>query len=332
MSSKMTLPLVSAENFFSDYHGRPVHCLRDILRFFRETGRKIIFLAGDSSFDNVHWIFPRGSRPFQFLQTPEAFLDDASSAQPKFTAPALNGYEHVFSPVKTVNGECPMMSMDVCYWVNYWLVQRGLTEYVAVNCAVEESTIEMRKHVLPRQDTLIQHFFCDGDILILSMGGNDVALRPLPSTQWAVAKMMLSPKCVLGASHGSVTHFRQLFKTDVEAYIVSILSHARPRVVIPCFIYALDENPNAPSWAGLLLQLLGYNMFPSILQSRMRAIYEQTTAKIEISGACVLPLTLSDALDGKDTNDYINRVEPSVQGGNKMGAFLVDQIKQAVGN
>ena len=37
-------------------------------------------------------------------------------------------------------------------------------------------------------------------------------------------------------------------------------------------------------------------------------------------------MPLFEVLDGKNTSDYCQRVEPSAAGGEKMGAFLVEKI------
>jgi hypothetical protein len=37
----------------------------------------------------------------------------------------------------------------------------------------------------------------------------------------------------------------------------------------------------------------------------------------------VVPVPLFEALDGKNTDDYVQRVEPSVQGGRKMAKLLL---------
>ena len=48
--------------------------------------------------------------------------------------------------------------------------------------------------------------------------------------------------------------------------------------------------------------------------------------KISIQGSEVIPLPLFNVLDGKNTSDYVARVEPSSQGGRKMAEFLLDTM------
>ena len=47
------------------------------------------------------------------------------------------------------------------------------------------------------------------------------------------------------------------------------------------------------------------------------------TCSIEIEGVPVLPVPLFRVMDGKDSEDYAERVEPSSQGGRKMAREAV---------
>ena len=51
-----------------------------------------------------------------------------------------------------------------------------------------------------------------------------------------------------------------------------------------------------------------------------------TNRNIHIPGTQVIPVPLFHALDGKTTNDYVARVEPSSQGGRKMAEYILDMI------
>jgi hypothetical protein len=50
-------------------------------------------------------------------------------------------------------------------------------------------------------------------------------------------------------------------------------------------------------------------------------------SKIRIKGSQVIPVPLFNVLDGKRSEDYIARVEPSAVGGRKMAEFLLDMIE-----
>ncbi|CAD7959817.1 unnamed protein product [Amoebophrya sp. A120] len=108
--------------------------------------RALIFLAGDSSLDNKFWLGQR--------------------------AQALNGYENIILP--------PLMKQDVCFWINSYLIRKNLHANTAcVNCAVEASSLSSRAFgVLHKQDAIIQKSLTPKDTLIVSIGGNDIALVP----------------------------------------------------------------------------------------------------------------------------------------------------------
>jgi hypothetical protein len=76
----------------------------------------------------------------------------------------------------------------------------------------------------------------------------------------------------------------------------------------------LDEAPTS-SWAGLALECLGYNRTPEKLQTLIRRAFEEATSKINITGCEVVPVPLFNVMDGKNSRDYVQRVEPSSQGG-----------------
>jgi hypothetical protein len=50
-------------------------------------------------------------------------------------------------------------------------------------------------------------------------------------------------------------------------------------------------------------------------------------SKIRITGSQVIPIPLFNVLDGKRSEDYIARVEPSAVGGRKIAEFLLDVIE-----
>ena len=90
-------------------------------------------------------------------------------------------------------------------------------------------------------------------------------------------------------------------------------------------IYYPDEYA-AGGWADGALACLCYNRMPSKLQCAIRKVFEHATSQIRIPGTEVLPFALHSVLDGKNTNDYVQRVEPSVIGGQKMAKALMDTI------
>ena len=81
------------------------------------------------------------------------------------------------------------------------------------------------------------------------------------------------------------------------------------------------------SWANRVLSLVGYDRNPAKLQSIIRRVFEEATRKIAIPGSEVIPVPMFETLDGSDTSDYEERVEPSVGGGMKLAKTFLRIIE-----
>ena len=91
--------ILSPSHYYSNYYGHTISHLRHVHGRLRAQGaQQLVFLAGDSSLDNKHWLFDGGTSKGD----PAIMFDDS------FTAPALNGYEDILVP--------PRMVQDVAYW------------------------------------------------------------------------------------------------------------------------------------------------------------------------------------------------------------------------
>jgi hypothetical protein len=128
-------------------------------------------------------------------------------------------------------------------------------------------------------------------------------------------------------------HFRRLFGREVQNYIKSLTSTTKPAAVIVCMIYQPLESPycTEKSWADAQLKALKYDSTPQKLQAAIRSMYKEATAKIEVDGVKVVPLPLYEVMDGKEAADYVERVEPSVEGGKKMSEKIVEVALQVLG-
>ncbi len=109
----------------------------------------------------------------------------------------------------------PKSVCDVTFWLNFLLDQRhqqssqgnltdGLNEsvtYAAINTAVEATTLNERSWIkLRSQDVFIRDNIRSEDVLIVSIGGNDIALAPTPCTIFSMAGLLCLPEsCV---NHG----------------------------------------------------------------------------------------------------------------------------------
>ena len=317
---------IDASRFYGEYHGHKVVHLEVLLPKLRESSDALIWTAGDSSLDNKYWF-----------------------SDPR---PAVGPYRQVLRP--------PTMNADVTYWLNALAEEQHSSgnqpRMYAINTAVEATTLNERRFRLRAQDKFLRDNIQSNDVLIVSVGGNDVAMAPTPCTILSILSMVHMPLsclesgCILGtmpcdeyccgcgpAAMGSCCcafpccfgYLVHLFGTRVQKYIERILPpHGnKPKKILVCMYYYLDKNPT-PSWAGCALQCLGYNSTPQKLQTLIRRAFEEATSKIEIPGSKVIPVPLFNVLDGENSRDYVARVEPSSQGGRKMAEYLLDVIHQ----
>ena len=148
--SGTTHEAVDASRYYNEYHGHPYDQLSTVVRSLRTQGKRLVWLAGDSSLDNKYWF---------------------SEAHP-----AVNGYEHILRP--------PEMKADVCYWLNKQAAEtHGGPPLACVNTALEATALNDRSRgQLWMSDKLIRDNIGSEDVLIVSVGGNDVALQPVRST------------------------------------------------------------------------------------------------------------------------------------------------------
>lgn len=310
-------------NFYDEYYGHKIEDLETITEYFRDLkgqDSNLIFLAGDSSLDNKNW-FSQASR-------------------------ALNGYETILDP--------PDSKKDVCYWVNKGLVERNLgSKMTCINGAVEESSIGTRAcgH-LQTHDKFIQQNIRNDDILVVSVGGNDIALKPNCCTILNAAMLLYTQNaksiqkscgqplscddyccgCCCGCWSNCIAwpcgygYFLHLFKTRAKAYVSNLVAKTKPKKVLICMIYYVDEKETG-SWADTSMSALGYNKRPEDLQMLTRMIYEHGTRNIKIDGIEIVAVPFFTVMDGRTSSDYCERVEPSAQGGNKLAQIILDAIE-----
>jgi hypothetical protein len=296
---------IHADSYHGTYHGvtdSHLSILHDALR--ERAGDGIIFLAGDSSLDNKYWL----------------------ASEDRARAP--RGYRDVLRPAR--------MARDVNYWLNYECEKQG-RNMTALMTAVEESSLRDRDYPQGRaplrQDRFIRDHLTADDVLVVSVGGNDIALTPSVRTIVAMAGIAyVWPQFMVaqGIAPG-MAHLRHLFKTQIEAYVAYLVGTTRPRAVVVCMIYHPSTDAASPSWANMPLGALGYNRNPRVLHTAIAALYRDATSQICIPGhpsLPVLPLALAGVLDGSVASDYVSRVEPSATGGHKMALAILRCIKR----
>lgn len=297
-SSTMSSGTINMDSFYGQYHGHAANHLIQLIRFFRQRDKKpLIFLAGDSSLDNKYWL------PSNQVE------------------PATNGYENILSP--------PSMKPDIAYQVNRQLRKHRMN-YIAVNCAIEESTIKCRDESLKDQDRVILNNITNEDILIVSVGGNDIALSPTISTIWnmVILNYLNSTETIQNRpdSAWGMSYFVNMFKDKLRSYVLKLIGTKRPKKILVCAIYFPDSHMTG-GWADRTLGFLGYNSNPDKLQEVIRQIFTNAISQIKIDGSEVIPVPMYEAMDGSDSNDYVQRVEPSIQGGNKLAKLFVSKIQ-----
>eukprot|EP00854_Cymbomonas_tetramitiformis_P017465 gene17465-20792_t len=165
--SEPALPTVPAARYYDEYHGHKIRDLNLVHRVLRRDeleneqqadlttdpntstrGRPLIWTAGDSSLDNKFW-FPD-------------------------SAPSIGDYAQILSP--------PISVQDVTFWLNVITAEAGLP-YAAINTAVEATTLGSRcGGRLLDQDKFLRDNVRAEDVVVVSVGGNDIALAPAPCT------------------------------------------------------------------------------------------------------------------------------------------------------
>eukprot|EP00746_Dinoflagellata_sp_MGD_P165276 gnl/MRDRNA2_/MRDRNA2_94450_c0_seq1.p1 gnl/MRDRNA2_/MRDRNA2_94450_c0~~gnl/MRDRNA2_/MRDRNA2_94450_c0_seq1.p1 ORF type:complete len:357 (-),score=61.14 gnl/MRDRNA2_/MRDRNA2_94450_c0_seq1:373-1443(-) len=304
---------INAGSFYEEYHGHQVKHLQVLhSEMAGQSPRpQFIFLAGDSSLDNKHWFFDNRV----WKEKKEQMFEES------FTDHAINGYEDVLTP--------PRMVKDVSYWLNDLACKNfGQRKVVTMNASVEESTLEDRRHDLLPQDKFIRDHITNNDFLVLSIGGNDIALRP---SHWTIANMFMltrSPQFLVGIDWApGMKYFEDMFHNGIEELVKRMVpGSCKPKKVLVCVLYFLDEQPGG-SWADFVLSKLGYDKDPKKLQTVISNLFDRLSKRgFNVPGTIVEVFPLFKVLDGKDSNDYVQRVEPSVSGGRKMAAALLQNL------
>jgi len=134
--------LLRTGEYYANYHGHQLDHLELVLNGLKENGHtSVVYLAGDSSLDNKHWLFdPWFSKE-----------DKKQYSNPLVASFAVNGYENILRN--------PRMVKDICFWMNYYQHQLHLSNpelrSCTINTSIEESTLGDREDNLLPQDEFI---------------------------------------------------------------------------------------------------------------------------------------------------------------------------------
>jgi len=289
--------VVPALAFYRTYHGHSVEHLRLLHAHLPQPHR--VWLVGDSSLDNKFWL-----------------LDTAAPL------PAENGLAALLAP--------PLSYPDIAHHLNA-LLARARLPFAALNAAVEESALceRARGRMLP-QDALVAEAARPGDVVVACCGGNDVVLKPSLALVAALAALLAcaSQAALAAGTATGLAHFVDLFCAQYGAFLRRVCARA-PSLCVVCMVYyPLEAVPGSgASWADASLALLGYSRAPEALQRVMRAVFEHAVRRIALPpGTRLAPLALYDVLDARCPGDYVQRVEPSAQGGLKIARAIVQLV------
>ncbi|BFZ60291.1 hypothetical protein YB2330_001327 [Saitoella coloradoensis] len=305
LNSKMSK--ISTLVFYANYNGHLLLHLSALHTHLRSQNptRPVIFFAGDSSLDNKHWLFTREKTD------PAAYEDERCAGR------APEAYEDLLEPARSIK--------DVAWHLNNEINPVA----VVLNTAIEATTLGARSNTLLAQDEFIRDNITPIDYLVVSVGANDIVLAPSMSTITHMATMLFSPTSLINTGHApGMGYFVHMFRDEVAAYVNKLVSKTKPKAVVVCMIYNPGPPTSSGGWADYSLQKLGYDTNPAKLQAAIRKVYELGTKEIKIEGVKVVPCLLAEVLDGKDERDYVQRVEPSVEGGRKMAQLLGRVVKE----
>ena len=198
-----------------------------------------------------------------------------------------------------------------------------------MNTAVEESALADREgwSGLLAQDRLLRDHLTAEDALVVCVGGNDIALRPSLGVIFNLGALtFLTPRGLIDNGYApNLRYFTHTFCNRIKSFVEKLCEAQKPRVVLLCWLYFLDETPGG-SWCDGVLHTLGYDSDPGKVQEIIRHTFEEGVRKIQIPGTTTLHLPFYEVMDGKNTDDYVQRVEPSVQGGEKMAAAILKEL------
>lgn len=287
-SNPDSIPLIDAKDFYTNYFGHPPYFLKQLITT-KPSHVPTIYLVGDSTLDNKYWI-PN---------------HEEDHPNPHFRA--------------------ALSTNVLCRDISYWLARLyDWQAYTPMNCAVEQTTLRQRlKNGLYPQDELVRDHIDERDVLVVSLGGNDIALEPTLPTILAVLGSVY-----LGGEWG-MSSLKHLFRDQLQRYISQLISKRKPRLIVVCMLYFPDETVR-PSWAGTVLRLLSYNSSPRRLQGAVERVYERAVKNITVEGCHVVFAPFFSVLDGKTSAHYVERAEPSEEGGRLMAELLKRVIDGAL--
>ncbi|KAH7395354.1 hypothetical protein DE146DRAFT_679082 [Phaeosphaeria sp. MPI-PUGE-AT-0046c] len=286
--------------------------------------------APDHKINRAKFYFEYKGHPLSDLAT---FLDITRAERPGKPIVYLAGdssLDNKFWLHKSIEDINPIPKPDVSFWLNHLLGERA----TCINTAVEESMIRERSQQLISHDEFIRDNMTSDDVLIVSVGGNDVAFKPNACTIFNMLRLAwLTPRRNLeNGTASALGYFKNMFCDQVQEYVAKMTAKTKPRAVIVCMIYyPLEAQHGQSSWSDKQLTALRYDSDPGQLQAAIRAMYRIATCEIRVEGTRIVPCALYDVMDGKSGDDYTERVEPNEEGGRKMAMRFMESLDEVLG-
>lgn len=275
--------MLDVEKYYSTYYG---HTYEDLVLLLKSFKNNKIFLAGDSTLDNKSWL-----------------------EGPNVTS--VNEYRELLESMRP----------DISYHINK-LCQNQNLPFTSINCAVEEAGIT-DKNNLNVQDRFIRDNITSEDILVVSLGGNDLVLKKIMTIIGELFGILFvkSTEDILANFKDYIPNIIELFTIKLQAYITELTSINKPKQVIVCGMY-YPCKVVSESWANNMLNILRYDTEYNKIHTIIDIIYKECICKLNN----VTPLSLSDVLDYTSSDDYVARVEPSETGGKKIAQAIINSI------
>lgn len=114
---------------------------------------------------------------------------------------------------------------------------------MTINTAVEETTLGARKRQVLGHDKLCSEYVGKEDVVICSVGGNDIALRPSPTTQQKLVQLLsASPQDLQEGKTDALEYFVDMFKNRIEDYLTRVVGKNMPSKILVCMIYYPAEK------------------------------------------------------------------------------------------
>ena len=272
---------ITPDKFYSDTNGHSPKYLQTICNKFRQN-KNFVFLAGDFTLDN-------------------------KKAISKYVE-AVNGYEEILHPPESIP--------DITFHLNTFSSKLD-NKNLIINCTTGNNTLNEHdfssKISMNQQDQIIIDNIKQDDILVISIGSNDIISKP--TGDFISRLMKVCPDQTEYVNYDELKYFAEYFYNNILTYIKQLCIKNVPKLIIICGAYFPSITKGKSMWSNQVLDLIDYNVYPSKLQSVLSYLYNESLTKINIDGYNIKYITYSDILDGSDDDYYYNRLYLSNKGG-----------------